>query len=80
MPTPTNHAVCFALALQVFHKDEFGNLLSSLSIVPFPNLTKLNLGIWVDLNSEGRDLRFFQVKGTGCFSPECSLVLKSAVH
>lgn len=45
----------------------FGNLLSSLSTARFPELTKLNLGIGVDLNSEGRDLRFIQVEGTGFF-------------
>lgn len=67
-------------ALQVFHKDEFGNLLSSLSTLLFPDLTELNLDIGVDLNSEGRDLRFIQVEETGVFSPLCSHVLKSSVH
>lgn len=81
MPTPTNLAVCFALVLQVFLKDEFGSLLSSLSTVSFPDLTELNLGIRVELNSEGRNLRLIQVEETGFFSPSfCSLVLKSAAH
>lgn len=39
VPTPTNHTVCFALTLQVLHKDKFGSLISSLSTVPFPDLT-----------------------------------------
>lgn len=64
----------------MFHKDDFGNLISSLSTVPFPDLTELNLGVGVDLKSEGKDLRFIQVEGAGCFSPVCSLVLKSTVH
>lgn len=73
-------AICFALALQGFHKDEFGNLLSSLSTVPFPDSTELNLGIGVDLNSGWRNPRFIQVEGMGVFSPMCSLVLKSAAR
>lgn len=74
MPTPTNLAVGFALVLQVFLKDEFGSLLSSLSTVSFPDLTELNLGIRVELNSEGRNLRLIQAEETGFFPPVFALL------
>lgn len=40
----SNHAVCFALVLQVFHKDEFGNQLSFPNTVHRPFLTLILQG------------------------------------